>query len=83
MTPPLLELSQKFIRFGGAIRPLLRVDWNDFFFRPAMNCLNQTDPELLEFLRTELLWPPFENKDKSSLFESHQQGQARKPRKGR
>ena len=27
--------------------------------RPHLNCLHQDDPELLDFLRQELIWPPF------------------------
>jgi len=27
-----------------------------------MNCLHQTDPELLSFLKEEFLWPPFQGK---------------------
>ena len=44
---------------------------NDFFGRPSLNCLQQTDPELLEFLREELLWPPFSVEHDTSLFEAY------------
>ena len=32
---------------------------SDFFRRPSLNCLDQTDPELLQFIKEEVLWPPF------------------------
>ena len=31
----------------------------DFFRRPSLNCLDQTDPELLQFIKEKVLWPPF------------------------
>ena len=35
-------------------------------FRPHLNCLDQTDPALLDFLRNELIWPPFPEESKAS-----------------
>ena len=32
------------------------------YHRPQLNCLDQTDPELLSFLKEEFLWPPFQGK---------------------
>ena len=45
---------------------------NDFVTcRPSLNCLEQTDPELLEFLRQDLLWPPFLVEHNKSHFEAY------------
>jgi len=40
--------------------------------KPSLNCLEQTDPELLEFLRKELLWSPFLVEHDKSHFEAYQ-----------
>jgi len=40
--------------------------------KPSLNCLEQTDLELLEFLRKELLWPPFQVEHDKSQFEEYQ-----------
>jgi len=40
--------------------------------KPSLNCLEQTDPELLEFLRKDLLWPPFAVEHNKSHFEAYQ-----------
>ena len=47
------------------------------FSRPQLNCLHQTDPDLLSFLRKEFLWPPLQgmyDMDKIEQARSHQPG---------
>jgi len=58
-----------------------KYSWSDESWLPqlqrienSLNCLEQTDPELLEFLRKELLWPPFSVEHDKSHFEAYKPG---------